>query len=154
MDLDRRRRCGFPEVVFAEGKTVAAMEKIFDALLRHGDEVLATRISPQQATELAPRFPAGRYNAVRRTFRISPDARSAEPAGRVAIARPARATCRGGPRNGVVDRGRGRDDPGRGRGRAAPFDGNLRCWRRPTPLWLSPAWKGAAERCRRLVAVP
>ena len=85
MDLDRRRRCGFPEVVFAEGKTVAAMEKIFDALLRHGAEVLATRISPQQATELAPRFPAGRYNAVGRTFRISPDARSAEPAGRVAI---------------------------------------------------------------------
>jgi NCAIR mutase (PurE)-related protein len=85
VDLDRRRRCGFPEVVFAEGKTVAAMEKIFDALLRHGAEVLATRISPQQAAELAPPFPAGRYNAVGRTFRISPDARSAEPAGRVAI---------------------------------------------------------------------
>ena len=33
VDLDRPRRCGFPEVIFAEGKTVAAMEKIFEALL-------------------------------------------------------------------------------------------------------------------------
>ena len=31
LDLDRGRRCGFPEVVFAQGKSVAAMEKIFHA---------------------------------------------------------------------------------------------------------------------------
>jgi hypothetical protein len=85
VDLDRHRRCGFPEVVFAEGKTVAAMEKIFDALLRHGAQVLATRMSPEQAAELALRFPAGRYNAVGRTFRISREAPSSEPAGRVAV---------------------------------------------------------------------
>ena len=36
VDLDRHRRCGFPEVVFAQGKTVAAMEKIFQALVEHG----------------------------------------------------------------------------------------------------------------------
>jgi NCAIR mutase (PurE)-related protein len=84
VDLDRRRRCGFPEVIFAEGKTVAAMEKIFDALLRHDADVLATRMSPEQAAELAIRFPAGRYNAVGRTFRI-PRGASVEPAGRVTI---------------------------------------------------------------------
>ena len=33
IDLDRRRRCGFPEVVLAQGKTVGAMEKIFQAML-------------------------------------------------------------------------------------------------------------------------
>ncbi|NQU22644.1 MAG: 1-(5-phosphoribosyl)-5-amino-4-imidazole-carboxylate carboxylase, partial [Candidatus Nealsonbacteria bacterium] len=33
VDLDRHRRCGFPEVVFAQGKTVEAMEKIYHALL-------------------------------------------------------------------------------------------------------------------------
>ena len=70
LDLDRARRCGFPEVVFAEGKSVAAMEKIFDALLKNGMDVLATRMTAQQAAELGPRFPAGTYNPVGRTFRI------------------------------------------------------------------------------------
>ncbi len=70
VDLDRRRRCGFPEVVFAEGKSVAAMERIFTALLEHGADVLATRVSAEQAAGLAANFPAGRYNAVGRTFRI------------------------------------------------------------------------------------
>ncbi len=45
VDLDRHRRCGFPEVIFAEGKTVAAMANIFQALLRHGADVLATRMA-------------------------------------------------------------------------------------------------------------
>jgi len=70
VDLDRRRRCGFPEVVFAQGKTVAAMEKIFEALLSHGADVLATRMTPEQAAALQAKFPAGRYNPVGRTFRI------------------------------------------------------------------------------------
>jgi hypothetical protein len=74
VDLDRHRRCGFPEVIFAEGKTVAAMEKIFAALLRHGADVLATRMTPAQAAELSAKFPSGRYNVIGRTFRISPDA--------------------------------------------------------------------------------
>ena len=71
VDLDRTRRCGFPEVIFAEGKTVAAMAKIFEALLSHGADVLATRMSAEQAAELLAQFPAGRYNAIGRTFRIT-----------------------------------------------------------------------------------
>jgi hypothetical protein len=70
VDLDRTRRCGFPEVVFAEGKTTAAMEKIFQSLLDHGADVLATRMSAQQAAELREKFPLARYNSVGRTFRI------------------------------------------------------------------------------------
>jgi pyridinium-3,5-biscarboxylic acid mononucleotide synthase len=73
VDIDRCRRCGFPEVVFAEGKTVSAMTRIFEALLRHGAEVLATRMTAEQAAELLKTFPAGRYNAVGRTFRMSPE---------------------------------------------------------------------------------
>jgi pyridinium-3,5-biscarboxylic acid mononucleotide synthase len=72
VDLDRRRRCGFPEVVFAEGKTVEAMEQVFGALLGHGADVLATRMTADQAAGLLAKFPAGRYNPVGRTFRISP----------------------------------------------------------------------------------
>ena len=78
VDLDRHHRCGFPEVVFAQGKTVAAMRKIFRALLDHGTEVMATRMSPEQATELKLKFPRARYNKVGRIFRISPD--GGEPA--------------------------------------------------------------------------
>jgi hypothetical protein len=70
VDLDRGRRCGFPEVVFAQGKTVAAMERIFRALLAHGVDVLATRVSAEQAVELAPKFPDGYYNSVGRIFRV------------------------------------------------------------------------------------
>ena len=70
LDLDRSRRCGFPEVVFAPGKTTAALEKIFRTLIEHGADVLATRVSPKQAAELAPKFPGGIHNPVGRTFRI------------------------------------------------------------------------------------
>ena len=70
VDLERTRRCGLPEVVFAPGKTVADMEKIFDALLRHHADVLATRVSPEQAAALLEIFPAARHNAVGRTLRI------------------------------------------------------------------------------------
>ena len=92
LDLDRARRCGFPEVVFAEGKSVAAMEKIFQALRENGMDVLATRMTPEQAAALGPRFPTGSYNAVGRTFRIplvpqTAAKREAEPAvaGRVTV---------------------------------------------------------------------
>jgi len=92
VDLDRGRRCGFPEVVFAEGKTVPAMAKIFQALLESGMDVLATRMSPEQAAALAAEFPAGVYNPVGRTFRIpratvGPDGSAAAqvPCGKVAI---------------------------------------------------------------------
>ncbi len=70
IDLDRSRRCGFPEVIFAEGKTTAAMVKIFEALLHDGADVLATRVSEEQAAGLLEKYPAARYNAVGRTFRI------------------------------------------------------------------------------------
>lgn len=70
LDLDRHRRCGFSEVVFAEGKTVPVLESICLALLDHGHDVLATRMSAEQADKLLPRFPTARYNPVARTFTI------------------------------------------------------------------------------------
>ena len=70
VDLDRHRRCGFPEVVFAQGKSAAVLEEIFRALLGHGSDVLATRMSAEQFDHLQKKFPAGRYNPVARTFHI------------------------------------------------------------------------------------
>jgi len=75
VDLDRRRRCGFPEVLYGPGKTIAALEKIVTTLVAEGVDVLATRISPEQAAGLLGKFPAGRFNPLARTFRLPlPDA--------------------------------------------------------------------------------
>lgn len=87
LDLDRARRCGFPEVVFGQGKSVEALERIFTALLAAGIDVLATRITVEQAAELLPRFPQAIHNAVGRTLRIPlADAeRTAPPRGHIGI---------------------------------------------------------------------
>jgi NCAIR mutase (PurE)-related protein len=50
---------------------VEAMARVFAALLGEGADVLATRVSAEQAAGLAAKFPAGRYSPVGRTFRIS-----------------------------------------------------------------------------------
>jgi NCAIR mutase (PurE)-related protein len=71
IDLDRAGRCGFPEVVFAQGKTVATLEKIFRTLLVNGCEAFATRVSAEQAAALQPSFPAAQYNATARTMRVT-----------------------------------------------------------------------------------
>lgn len=71
VDTDRHRRCGFPEVVYSEGKTVEMIEKIFDSLIRHKHDVLATRMVKDQAEALQRTFPQGIYNPVAKTFRIA-----------------------------------------------------------------------------------
>ena len=56
LDLDRQRRCGYPEAVYAEGKSVETLAKIFRRLLEAGEPVLATRISADAARALAMEF--------------------------------------------------------------------------------------------------
>jgi pyridinium-3,5-biscarboxylic acid mononucleotide synthase len=70
VDLDRRRRCGFPEVVYSEGKTAEAIVAIFEAQALHGERGFATRITPEQATAVLRRFPSALHNPVARTVRI------------------------------------------------------------------------------------
>src|SRR4051794_32591240 len=77
LDLDRRRRCGFPEVVFGQSKPVETLSRIFHRLLEEEQPVLATRIESEKAELLVREFPQGRYNATARTFRIdNPDRRA------------------------------------------------------------------------------
>ena len=70
LDLDRRRRCGFPEVIFGEGKTLATLQRLIERMLSEQIDVLATRISPDIAAALIEKFPAGQYNPVARTLRV------------------------------------------------------------------------------------
>jgi NCAIR mutase (PurE)-related protein len=86
LDLDRRRRCGFPEVIFGQSKDVATLTRIIHTLLDEGQPVLVTRLEEDKGAALAAAFPGGRYHPVARTFRIdSGPAGPAGPTGRVAI---------------------------------------------------------------------
>jgi NCAIR mutase (PurE)-related protein len=58
VDLDRQRRCGFPEVIYGEGKTPRAMVQIVEELSKRGQAVLATRVSVEQAALIKTHFPA------------------------------------------------------------------------------------------------
>ena len=72
LDLDRRRRCGHAEVVFAEGKPPASLCRIVARLADEGVDVLATRVNDEQAAALASNFASGIYNAIARTYRLRP----------------------------------------------------------------------------------
>jgi NCAIR mutase (PurE)-related protein len=70
LDLDRRRRCGFPEVVYGIGKSIDSMREIVAALVGRGELVLVTRVGPEPAAALQAAFPTGRYNELAQTFRV------------------------------------------------------------------------------------
>jgi NCAIR mutase (PurE)-related protein len=72
LDLDRHRRCGFPEVIYGPGKTNEQLCEIVKTLVDHRERVLATRLTPVQAASLLAAFPNGRHNEVARTFRLEP----------------------------------------------------------------------------------
>lgn len=84
VDLHRRLRCGFPEVVFGQGKTAPQIETILRTLLEHGQGGLVTRLDPGVAAHLKLAFPAGEHNELGRTFHI-PGPAPAELLGRVVI---------------------------------------------------------------------
>jgi len=86
LDSDRARRCGFPEVVYGEGKDVATLIEIFHQLMLEGVSVLATRIDAEKASALLEAFSGGGYNELARTFRVtSPDAQPTRWGCRVAV---------------------------------------------------------------------
>jgi NCAIR mutase (PurE)-related protein len=70
VDLHRRLRCGFPEVIFGQGKTAEQIEAILRTLLGHDQGGLVTRVDPRAAEHLRAAFPEGEYNAMGRTFRV------------------------------------------------------------------------------------
>jgi NCAIR mutase (PurE)-related protein len=91
LDLDRGRRCGFPEVIFGEGKSAETLAGIFDRLLAAGVRCLATRISEEKAELLRAHFASrkihtARYHTLARTYRVDPaDALPVERKGKVTV---------------------------------------------------------------------
>lgn len=84
LDLDRRRRCGFPEVVFGQSKSLEALRAILRTFHQRRQGVLITRLEAEKAQALLQDYPAAHYHPRARTFRIDHPETTA-PAGQVVI---------------------------------------------------------------------
>jgi hypothetical protein len=84
VDLHRAERCGFPEVIFCEGKSSEWIEGVVQKLIEAGQDCLATRVNDDQALALTRKFPQGRQDRVARTFWLPAQPMGA-PQGKVVV---------------------------------------------------------------------
>ena len=70
VDLARAARCGFPEVVYGEGKSADQIAAVFAAQRVAAQPSLATRVSVEVRAALAERIPDALVNDVARTVRV------------------------------------------------------------------------------------
>lgn len=70
LDSDRKKRTGFGEVVFCQGKADEHLVQIFSTLLGAEKEVLGTRCSKAQAEILKGKFPEVEYDELSRIVKI------------------------------------------------------------------------------------
>lgn len=75
IDHHRSLRQGVPEVIYGEGKTVEQVRLIGERILNHGNNLLATRLSPQAAAALLALAPQAEYNPLARTVVVSQEQR-------------------------------------------------------------------------------
>ncbi|QEF96727.1 AIR carboxylase [Stieleria maiorica] len=68
LDLDRQRRCGFPEVIYGDGKPAQMIAAIIQSQQAAGQPSLATRVAPEVAEQVQTQIPTARYNPVARTL--------------------------------------------------------------------------------------
>jgi len=66
VDILRRERQGFPEVIFCQGKTPAQVSAIFGELASRGDVVLATRADAGHFSAVRDALPDARYEELGR----------------------------------------------------------------------------------------
>ncbi len=69
LDLDRQRRCGFPEVIFGENKAAETIASTMQAQRDHGQPSLATRVSADKAEIVTAMLEGVLYNEVARVLR-------------------------------------------------------------------------------------
>ena len=84
VDLQRRQRCGFPEVIFCQGKSDEWIAGVVQRLIEAKQDCLATRVNDDQALALARNFPTARQDRVARTFWL-PAGPPPPPQGRVVV---------------------------------------------------------------------
>ena len=84
IDHHRSIRCGFPEVIFCQGKSTEQVCAIAEKLAERGSNLLATRASDEVMSALACIFPEAEVNRTARTVALIRD-RPPEPPGVVAV---------------------------------------------------------------------
>ena len=85
VDHERESRCGFPEVVFGQGKTPAEIVAIGRAVLERSGRFLATRVEPAAAAALREAFPDARWEERARCVTVVREREPREPLGRVLV---------------------------------------------------------------------
>ena len=70
VDGHRALRKGFPEVIYCEGKMPVQVVKIAQTILRHNENLLATRASKETFRALKRAFPKARYHEAARAITV------------------------------------------------------------------------------------
>ncbi len=83
LDHQRSQRLGFPEVVFAQGKSDEHLRRICEQHLATHVRLLVTRLEPERHPALAAHVPGGHYNATARTLSFGLE--QAQPRGAVMV---------------------------------------------------------------------
>ena len=83
LDISRKERTGFGEVVFCSGKTDDHLEAIYERLYEKEGEVLGTRATKAQFELIRGRFPQASYDPVSRVLKIQ--SKDKELMGNVAV---------------------------------------------------------------------
>ncbi|MCL2655430.1 MAG: nickel pincer cofactor biosynthesis protein LarB [Coriobacteriia bacterium] len=87
IDHERQERCGFPEVVFAQGKTVAQIVAATTEIYAHSGRVLVTRATPEDFEAVRAQLPEARYHEQARIIAAPAGvAEPAQPAGLIVVA--------------------------------------------------------------------
>src|ERR1700751_3930271 len=73
IDHHRTLRVGMPEVVFGPGKTPAQLSEIFVRLAKRGTNVLATRVSPDQARAARRKLRKAEFHELARALTLTQD---------------------------------------------------------------------------------
>jgi pyridinium-3,5-biscarboxylic acid mononucleotide synthase len=85
LDLARKDRCGFPEVIFAEGKTAEWVAAAVARLAEAGQDCFVTRLNSAQSEHLARQFATAEQDRLARTFWLPARGERSAPAGRVCV---------------------------------------------------------------------
>lgn len=83
VDHHRAIRCGFPEVIYCEGKQVGQVVAVTASRMARGGNVLATRAAPEVARAVKRKFRRARYNKLARTITIRQETKPARKSTRV-----------------------------------------------------------------------
>ena len=70
VDLDRHKRCGLPEVIYCPGKSGPQIADIMTVLRKAGQNILATRATPEQYKIVRKQHPRSMYNKGARTITL------------------------------------------------------------------------------------